>query len=74
MDIVTYALCKNIVASVEPGYSYKGSVATVADLPGDATEGDLYTVGGVQYVWDGTQWVNIEAGVAITETQIDALF
>ena len=74
MDIVTYALCKGMFGNIEPGYTYKGSVDTVADLPDDATNGDLYTVDGVQYVWDGTQWVNIEAGVAITEAQIDALF
>ena len=74
MDIVTYALCKGIMGNIEPGYTYKGSVASVDDLPDDADKGDLYTVSGVQYVWDSTQWVNIEAGVAITEAQIDALF
>ena len=74
MDIVTYALCKGAIANIEPGYSYQGSVATVSDLPGDATKGDLYTVSGVQYVYDGTEWVNVETGVAITTAQIDALF
>lgn len=74
MDIVTYALCKGMIGNIEPGYTYKGSVASVDDLPDDADNGDLYTVDGLQYVWDGTNWVNLEAGVAITEAQIDALF
>lgn len=74
MDAVTYAILKKQVGSILPGYSYKGSVASVEDLPASGTTGDLYTVAGVQYVWDGTTWVNIEAGVAITEAQIDALF
>ena len=74
MDVVTYAVCKKIAANIEPGYSYKGSVSAVTDLPDDAEKGDLYTVSGVQYVWDGTDWVNVEAGVAITEGQIDSLF
>ena len=74
MDIVTYALCKGLVGNIEPGYTYRGSVASVDDLPDDAESGDLYTVDGLQYVWDGTNWVNLEAGVAITEAQIDALF
>ena len=60
--------------NIEPGYTYKGSVETVGDLPAGASKGDLYTVSGVQYVWDGTEWLNIEASVAITEEQIDALF
>ena len=74
MDAVTYALCKGMVENIEPGYTYKGSVSAATDLPDDAEKGDLYTVAGVQYVWDGTDWVNVEAGVAITEGQIDALF
>ena len=74
MDAETYAICRKIVANVEPGYTYKGSVSSTTDLPDDAEKGDLYTVSGVQYVWDGTDWVNVEAGVAITNSQIDSLF
>lgn len=74
MDIVTYALCKGMIGNIEPGYTYKGSVESVSDLPDNADNGDLYTVNGLQYVWDGTDWVNVEAGVAITEGQIDSLF
>ena len=72
MDIITYALLKKRVDNVTLAYSYKGSVATTSDLPDDATLGDLYTVGTAQYVWDGTNWVQV--GGSITNEQIDALF
>ena len=70
MDIVTYALLKKKVDNVTLAYSYKGSVADVASLPDDATLGDMYTVGTVQYVWDGTQWTNA-GDTPITNEQID---
>lgn len=45
--------------AVSSAYIYKGSVATVADLPASGnTVGDVYDVQatGVNYAWDGTQW------------------
>ena len=60
------------VANVTLAYTYKGSVATVSDLPNDAQLGDLYTVGTVQYVWDGAEWVQV--GGSIANAQIDALY
>lgn len=72
MDAVTYAILKKLVGSILPGYSYKGSVASVEDLPVSGTTGDLYTVAGVQYVWDGTQWVEVSG--PISNADIDALF
>ena len=72
MDIVTYALLKKQVDNVTLAYTYKGSVASVDDLPNDAETGDLYTVGTAQYVFDGSQW--IEIGGSITDQQIDNLF
>lgn len=43
--------------SISGGFDYKGSVATVEDLPATATKGDEYTVGNLgTYVWDGTAW------------------
>ena len=74
MDIITYALLKKKVDNVTLAYTYKGSVADVASLPDDATLGDLYTVGTVQYVWDGTEWITPEYTAPITNAQIDALF
>lgn len=74
MDIVTYALLKKKVDNVTLAYSYKGSVADVSSLPDDATLGDLYTVGAVQYVWDGTEWVVLDSTKSITNAQIDALY
>ncbi len=39
----------------------KGAVNTFSDLPGGATEGDLYIVenDGNGYVWSGAEWVNV---------------
>ena len=73
MDVVTYALLKKQISSILPGYDYKGGVASVDDLPDDATTGDLYTVGSIQYVWNGTEWITI-IEPAISKTQVDALF
>lgn len=73
MDVVTYALLKKQIGSILPGYDYKGGVASTSDLPESGnTTGDLYTVGAAQYVWNGTEWV--EVGEPITNDQIDALF
>lgn len=74
MDITTYALLKKKVDNVTLAYTYKGSVATTADLPSGASKGDLYTVGGQQYVFDGTTWVQLDKVVPITNEQIDTLF
>lgn len=74
MDIETYAVLKKKIDNVTLAYTYKGSVADVASLPDDATLGDLYTVGTVQYVWDGTEWVVLDSTKSITNAQIDALY
>lgn len=71
MDVITYALLNKKVQNVTLAYDYKGSVASVEDLPSGATKGDLYTVGGDQYVYDGSDWVIV--GGVITNAQIDAL-
>ena len=73
MDLETYAILKKKIDNVALAYSYKGGVATVDDLPDDADLGDLYTVGAVQYVWNGTEWTEV-GGEAISNAQIDALF
>ena len=72
MDVETYALLNKKINNVTLAYTYKGGVASVEDLPDDAATGDLYTVGTVQYVWDGTEWT--EVGGPITDDQIDTLF
>lgn len=73
MDVDTYAILKKKINSILPGYDYKGGVASVDDLPDDATTGDLYTVGNTQYVWNGTEWITISEPV-ISKAQVDALF
>ena len=48
-----------ISAAVSSAYIYKGSVATVSDLPASGnTTGDVYDVQatGVNYAWNGTAW------------------
>lgn len=59
-------------------YKYKGSKATVADLPASgATAGDVYNVeaDGMNYAWDGTKWDNLGSILEVaTETEIDAIF
>ena len=78
-----------ISSAVSAVYKYKGSVATVADLPASGnTTGDVYDVQetGVNYAWNGTAWDALGTYVdtslywakseltAITTAQIDALF
>ena len=48
-----------IATAVSSAYVYKGSVATVADLPSSGqTTGDVYDVraDGMNYAWNGTAW------------------
>lgn len=47
-----------INTAVASAYKYKGSVASVNDLPTGATTGDVYDVQdtGMNYAWNGTQW------------------
>lgn len=78
-----------IAEEVTHTFRYKGSVATVADLPASGNEvGDVYDVldTGVNHAWDGTRWDPLGTAVdlslywgkaeltAITNAQIDALF
>ena len=68
MDVLAYILAKNkaqgytdaALAQFGMGFTYKGSVETVEDLPTTATKGDSYNVidRGV-YAWNGEEWVNI---------------
>lgn len=74
MDMVTYALLKKQIAGIIP--SYKGTVTNVADLPNNASSGDLYVVtseGNAHYFYDGSQWLEIDPDVA-TNAQIDGLY
>lgn len=58
-------------------YKYKGSKATVAELPTSATAGDVYNVeaDGMNYAWDGTKWDNLGSILEVAaEAEIDAIF
>ena len=78
-----------ISTAVASAYKYKGSVATVADLPASGnTTGDVYDVQatGMNYAWNGSTWDALGQYVdtsvfmlktdlvPITTAQIDALF
>ena len=60
-------------------YKYKGSVATVSDLPSSGnTTGDVYNVqaDGMNYAWNGTAWDALGSGFsieAISNSDIDAI-
>ncbi len=75
-DASLYAL-KSDLSSV---YKYKGSVATVEELPASGnTTGDIYNVeaNGMNYAWNGSEWDALGGSFAIetaTEAEIDALF
>ena len=72
MDVVTYALLNKKIGSILPGYTYKGGAASTSDFLNDTATGEIYTVGGDQYVWNGTAWVTVIA--AISDATINALF
>lgn len=67
---------KSDIASM---YKYKGSVATVSDLPSsDNTTGDVYNVEstGMNYAWNGTAWDALGESfqiTAITNAELDAV-
>lgn len=75
-DAADYAKKTDIAGA----YVYKGSVATVADLPTtDNAVGDVYNVeaDGSNHAWTGTAWDNLGGSFTIetaTEAEIDALF
>ena len=60
-------------------YIYKGSVASVADLPSTGqTAGDVYDVQatGMNYAWNGTEWDQLGATFtieAISNSDIDTI-
>lgn len=85
MDVVTYALCKKQIGAVSQkvdalgeGFDYKGSVASTAALPVDATAGDMYTISGTgdRYVYDGTAWIKLSGSgdVTVSSDDIDAFY
>lgn len=53
-------------------YRFKGSVATVEDLPANAQEGDVYNITstGANYAWTGTEWDNLGVAGAIDPAPI----
>lgn len=76
-----------ISSAIGSAYTFKGSVATYADLPASPSQGDVYDVQetGMNYAWTGTAWDALgqlvdtstlwakDELVAITAAQIDAI-
>lgn len=76
-----------ISSAISGAYTFKGSVATYADLPANPSQGDVYDVRetGTNYAWTGTAWDALgqivdtstlwakDELVAITTAQIDAI-
>lgn len=65
------------IENIEPAYSYKGSVATTANLPSSGnSKGDLWQVqeNGSEWAWDGTQWVQRRVNARIGTAFIDSLW
>lgn len=54
------------VAAMATDMKYQGSVEDYAHLPADAKKGDVYTTAddGKEYVFDGTEWIQISGGGA----------
>ena len=51
-------------------------MASTSALPEDPEQGDLYTVtgeGNAQYVWDGSEWINLSAEIARLNSEITAI-
>lgn len=74
-DAGNYALKSDLTSL----YKYMGSVAAVANLPTNATTGDVYNVesDGMNYAWNGTTWDSLGSSIqieAITNAEIDDIF
>jgi len=72
--IIAYLLAKKAGGSATiDGMTYKGSVATVSNLPAAAAanKGWVYTISanGHEHVSDGTQWVDLSADLANYQLQ-----
>ncbi|MEG2703357.1 MAG: hypothetical protein RSA65_12110, partial [Clostridia bacterium] len=74
-EAASYALKTDVIGV----YKYKGSKATVANLPASAnTVGDIWDVAadGMNYAWNGTAWDPLGAAFSIesmTNADIDAI-
>lgn len=68
---------EQIDAKISSVMSYKGTVATVEDLPSSATVGDVYNVTdtGMNYAWNGSQWdalgSDVDLSNYVTSTQFE---
>lgn len=58
---------KNTVQGLSSAFQFKGSVASVDELPNtDLRNGDVYQVGDKEYVYNGTDWVELGFNVDLS--------
>ena len=57
---------EEIDQKVAGAFKFKGEVASKADLPTDASDGDVYQVGDKEYAYNGTSWVELGFNVDLT--------
>lgn len=58
---------KNTVRGLSSAFQFKGSVASVDELPNtDLRNGDVYQVGDKEYVYNGTDWVELGFNVDLS--------
>lgn len=78
--VIPLAMLKGVQQEVESfgsGFTVKGVVATVSDLPVSGELGDLYMVSGEgyeSYVWNGSEYVLKGGDVATNAELLAALF
>lgn len=79
--LIIYTLLKatlhRAITNLTPGFTYQQAVDSVAQLPQDASNGDLYIVkdeDNKRYVYDEASQSYLPLGTAITTAQIDSLY
>ena len=77
-EYATKAEVEEIAQTAGSGFTFKGAVSAVADLPDTGNEiGDMYSVtaaapDGGNYAWDGTQWIQLAETADTSMFALDA--
>lgn len=77
-EYATKAELEEIAQTAGSGFTFRGAVSAVADLPSTGnTVGDMYSVtaaapDGGNYAWDGTQWIQLAETADTSMFALDA--
>lgn len=77
-EYATKSELEEVAQTAGSGFTFKGAVAAVADLPATGNEvGDMYSVtaaapDGGNYAWDGSQWVQLAQTADTSMFALDA--